>query len=140
MLPHLRMLARLASSPTIRLVLAVPAGCAVGYFLGENAAPLGAVGNVLIQAVKLLASPLLFVAVLEAVFKSDVRLRDCRRLATLIIANALAALVIAYAVSALLLGFVEPGALTQSQSTEPPLLLPGYGDLLANAVPKSLFH
>jgi Na+/H+-dicarboxylate symporter len=113
---------------------------ALGLLLKGRAEPLGVLGNLLIQAVKILASPLLFIAVTEAVIKTTMKITDFRRLATMVLINAVAALVIAYTLASWLVGLVSPDALNTVEGATASIKVPNFGESIKQLVPQSLAH
>lgn len=70
-----------------------------GLLLGKSAAPLGEVGRVVIQAIKLAAAPLLIFTILEAVLEAQVTYKDGARMLFFACVNATLALVLGLVLS-----------------------------------------
>ncbi len=67
-------------------------GLATGPLLGKSAAPLGDVGKLVIQLIKGVATPLLFLAIVNAILQTEVRARAGLRMLGFALLNASAAL------------------------------------------------
>jgi len=87
------------------IILALGAGAATGSVIGPRALMLGEFGLTLITALKWLAIPLLFFAVLETVLVFSIAMRDFGRLLFLSFANATVALILGLGLSSL----IKPG-------------------------------
>jgi DAACS family dicarboxylate/amino acid:cation (Na+ or H+) symporter len=82
-------------SLTAQIVLAMFVGMACGLSFGPEAAPLGALGKLIIQMIKALAVPLVFVAILEAIISTSIPLNHVGRLFLIVSINGLVAITIA---------------------------------------------
>ena len=96
------MKAFLPESPVIRILIAAVLGVGVGVALGPRAAPLGDLGKVLIQFIKLLAVPLLFLSVVDAFLHTELSWKSARRMLGISLLNTSVALLIGLGVSHLL--------------------------------------
>jgi DAACS family dicarboxylate/amino acid:cation (Na+ or H+) symporter len=78
---------------------AMALGLLAGVGLGPGAAPLGELGKLVIQLIKAAAAPLLFLAIVNAILKTEVGLRNAGRMVAIATLNASIALAIGLAVS-----------------------------------------
>lgn len=91
-------LTRLSRIPLhYQTIAAMLLGAAVGMGLGPSAAPLGKLGGVLVQAIKALATPLLFLVLLDSFGSATIRGRALLRLLFICFINAVLACVIGMA-------------------------------------------
>jgi len=90
---------------TGRILLGLAAGLPVGLYLGADAAFLGEIGKVVIQAIKLAATPLLIFAIIGAVLTTEISAKDGARMAFFASVNS----VIALAIGLLLSNILKPG-------------------------------
>lgn len=60
-------------SSTSKIMIAAVLGILVGLILKENASPLGDLGKLIIQFIKMIASPLLFLIIVQSIIKSKLR-------------------------------------------------------------------
>jgi DAACS family dicarboxylate/amino acid:cation (Na+ or H+) symporter len=81
-------------SLTTQILVGLLAGGVTGFFLGKDAAPLGEVGSLVIQAIKVAATPLLLLAIVNAILAAQVRARSGGRMIALAMVNASIALLI----------------------------------------------
>ena len=88
-----------------QILAAMLLGFIVGPLLGKSAAPFGELGKVVIQLIKAVATPLIFLVIVTAVLKTEIRLRAGTRLLGWATLNACAALAIGLTLSNLL----QPG-------------------------------
>lgn len=88
-----------------RILLGIALGVVTGLVLGERASAFGELGKVVIQLIKAVASPLVFLVVVNAVVQTEVELRAGGRLLKWAMINASIALTIGLALSNL----IEPG-------------------------------
>lgn len=118
------MLSRPRLSLAARILIGLSCGLALGLVAGERAAPLGELGKLVIQAIKVAATPLLLLAIINAVLAAQVGARSGLRMLVLATANAVIALCIGLALSNLL----EPGrhlaALSAEAAGAPPAAHP----------------
>ncbi len=82
-----------------RILAAMTLGALVGTVFGERAAPLGAIGKLIIDLIKGLAGPLLFVGILDAFLHTHVRLRSGLIMVAIAMTNAALAIVIGLTIS-----------------------------------------
>lgn len=94
------------ASLTTRIALAMLLGGLLGAALGPRAAPLGELGKLVITLIKAAAAPLLFLAIVQAIVKTEVSARDGARMVLVATLNACLALALGLALSNL----VRPGA------------------------------
>lgn len=90
---------------TGRIILGLLAGLPVGLWLGADAAVLGEIGKVVIQAIKLAAAPLLILTIVGAVLTTHVDAKDGARMAFFAFVNS----VIALSIGLLLSNVLKPG-------------------------------
>lgn len=107
-----------------RILTAMLLGVLVGLAVGDRAKGLGDLGTVIIGLIKALAGPLLLFAVLDALVRTNVRLRSAALMVSIAVANAFIAVVIGLTISNVL----QPG-----RHLVPPDLAPG----VASPVPKA---
>lgn len=90
---------------TGRILLGLAAGLPIGLVLGADAALLGEIGKVVIQAIKLAAAPLLVFTIVGEILSTEVRARDGARMGFFCAVNASLAL----AIGLLLSNLLKPG-------------------------------
>ena len=61
---------------SLQITIGMAVGLALGPALGARAAPLGELGKLVIQLIKAVATPLLFLAIVDAILKTEVRGRQ----------------------------------------------------------------
>ena len=92
-------------SLTAQILIGLALGVAVGWYYGKATAPLGEIGTLVIQAIKVAAAPLLLLAIVNAVLTTEVNARSGLRMIVLATTNATIALVLGLALS----NFFKPG-------------------------------
>jgi Na+/H+-dicarboxylate symporter len=85
-----------------QLAVAVVLGCLAGALLGPSAAPLGEVGLLVVKLLKMLATPLVFFAILDAVVATRIEPRRGLQLLGISLGNAIVAGAIAISIAHLL--------------------------------------
>lgn len=123
------------------IVLALLLGLVVGPLLGRDAAPLGELGKLVIQLIKAVATPLIYLVIVNAVLTTEIGGRSARRLVGFAMANAIFAL----GIGLLLSNVLHPGVhLAAAVSPVKPEDLAAYADkkvdllkTLASYVPMS---
>lgn len=97
----------MSSRPSLsaQILLAIVIGVATGLALGERAGPFGEIGKVVIQLIKAVATPLVFLVVVNSILQTRIELRAGRRLLKWASINASIALTIGLTLSNL----IEPG-------------------------------
>lgn len=95
----------------LQIGIAVVLGVLVGTFLGQKGELFGEIGIILIQLLKILATPLLFFAIIDAFLKTQIRFRDFGRLVFISSSNAIVAGLIALGASQFILSFNHPNEL-----------------------------
>ena len=95
-----------------RIAAGLALGVLVGMAAGPAAGPLGELGKLVIQLIKAAAAPLLFLAIVNAVLKTEVKARSAARMAAVACFNATIALLLGLALSNLL----KPGLHLQAQA------------------------
>jgi len=109
---------------SLQIVLGMLLGLLVGPLLGAKAARLGEVGGLVIQLIKATAAPLLFLAIVQALLKTEVRGRGALRLFFWASLNASIALFIGISLSNLF----GAGHLLQDFAKPSPEALAGYAN------------
>jgi DAACS family dicarboxylate/amino acid:cation (Na+ or H+) symporter len=92
-------------SPTVRILIAMVLGGAVGAILGPRVGGVGRAGEVVIGLIKMLAAPLILFAVLDAFLRSTVRVRSGLILLGISAVNA----ALAVAIGLILANTLRPG-------------------------------
>jgi Na+/H+-dicarboxylate symporter len=106
----------------VQILAGITLGVMAGMWLGKGAGPLGQIGTLVIQLVKLFAVPLLLFAILDAFLKTDIAGRAAGRMIAITSINTAIALLIGLGLSNLL----QPGRhLTLPAITGPPPAPPG---------------
>jgi Na+/H+-dicarboxylate symporter len=90
---------------TGRIIVGLVAGIPVGLWLGADAAILGEIGKVVIQAIKLAAAPLLILTIVGSVLSTHVDAKDGARMLFFAVVNS----VIALSIGLLLSNVLKPG-------------------------------
>ncbi len=88
-----------------QIIVAMIMGCIVGPILGKAAAPFGELGKLVIQLIKAVATPLIFLVIVNAILSTQIRLRSGVRLLGWAIVNAC----IALAIGLVLSNVLQPG-------------------------------
>ncbi|MBY0371402.1 dicarboxylate/amino acid:cation symporter [bacterium] len=122
-------------------LLAMVLGAAVGSFAGPSIAPLGKLGSVLIQMVKALATPLLFVVLLDSFSHAAIRGKTLARLLFICAINSTAAILIGMA----LCNLWQPGTalrdlIPESAKMAPPPKVVDLWQTLLGYVPQNLLQ
>ncbi len=128
---------------TGRILIGLAAGLPVGLWLGADAASLGEIGKLVIQAIKLAAAPLLMLTIVSAVLTTHIGARDGARMGFFASVNAALAL----GLGLLLSNVLKPGlhlasSVAPAGGGEPLAALAGkrlgLSSFLSNFVPPSL--
>ena len=82
-----------------RILVAMAAGALLGALAGKSVGRLGELGTVIIGLIKALAGPLLLFAVLEAVVRTELKLRSAAYMVAIALTNAAIAVVIGFTLS-----------------------------------------
>src|SRR5579871_4598234 len=61
---------------SLQIAIGMAVGLVLGPLLGTRAEPLGELGRLVIQLIKAVATPLLFLAIVDAILKTEVRGRQ----------------------------------------------------------------
>jgi len=128
------------SGLTGRILLGLALGLPAGWWLGADAAVLGEIGKVVIQAIKLAAAPLLVFTIIGAVLTTEVNAKDGARMGFFCAVNALLAL----SIGLLLSNLLKPGLHLTAAGANGEALAAAAGQklgltaFLANFVPPSL--
>ena len=91
----------------LQLIIAMFLGVGVGLYFGREITPLGEIGRLVIQVIKAIAAPLLFLTIIQGILKTNVELKNLIRMFGIVAVNALIALVISISLS----NWIKPGAL-----------------------------
>ena len=126
-------------SLTTQILIGLAAGVALGAVAGKSAAPLGEIGKLVIQAIKVAATPLLMLAIVNAVLTAQVNARSGLRMLALAMFNATVALGFGLALS----NALKPGAHLSQMATPAGATIPTAQRLeplkvLSGFVPSSL--
>ncbi len=89
----------------VRIVISLVIGIFVGHLMGPHARALKPFSDIVLQLLRLLATPLIFIAVAHALLKADVNGKTAGRLAFLLVSNTVAAIVIGL----LVVNIIQPG-------------------------------
>jgi Na+/H+-dicarboxylate symporter len=121
------------------LVFAMLTGILAGLFLGPAASPLGEVGKLFIQLIKMLAIPLVFFSIMEAVIATNIDRKKAGRWGLIILINTACALGIGLFLS----NVFQPGVtfehqLHPAQTASPATLSLDLSTLVAGIIPKSI--
>lgn len=90
---------------TGRIILGLLAGLPVGLWLGADAAMLGEIGKIVIQAIKLAAAPLLIFTIVAEILATEISAKDGARMGFFCGVNG----VVALAIGLLLSNLLKPG-------------------------------
>src|SRR5476651_865422 len=93
-------------------------GAGVGAILGKDAAGLHYLSDLVLQILKLLATPLIFLSVIHSILSTDIKGRAAVRLSWIFASNAVVAVFLGFAATELL----QPGANWQSTSAAAPVV------------------
>jgi Na+/H+-dicarboxylate symporter len=80
-------------SLTVQILIGLALGVAWGLYFGKSATPLGEIGKLIIQAIKVAATPLLLLAIVNAILTTEVKARDGARMFVIATFNASIALI-----------------------------------------------
>ncbi|TBR23251.1 dicarboxylate/amino acid:cation symporter [bacterium] len=125
---------------TAKIALGMLVGGLLGAFLGPRAAPLGELGKLVITLIKAAAAPLLFLAIVQAIVKTEVCARDGVRMVFVATLNASLALALGLTLS----NVFKPGshldmaALTGSAASAPAAQPLDFSKTVAALVPTSV--
>lgn len=108
----------------LQIIAAIAVGLVVGPLLGKQAAGLGEIGKLVIQLIKAAATPLLFLAIVNAIIKTEIRGRSAARLFFWATLNASIALTIGLSIS----NIFEPGRSLAHVSGVDPAAAAAYAD------------
>src|SRR3954468_4375848 len=109
---------------SLQITIGMAVGLAVGPVLGARAAPLGELGKLVIQLIKAVATPLLFLAIVDAILKTAVRGRQGAFMLAFAAGSASIALTLGLVIS----NVFHPGRLLDLKG----LVKPGAGAALTN--------
>jgi len=108
----------------VQILIAIGAGLVVGPLLGKSAVRLGEIGVVVIQLIKAAAAPLLFLAVVSSILKTEIRGRSALRLLFWALLNA----TIALSIGLLLSNLFSPGKSLVGFAPENPAAAAAYAN------------
>lgn len=83
----------------LQILLGMCVGALLGLLLGRDASPLGELGKLIIQFIKVMSVPLLFLAVVDAFIRTEIDAKSGLRMLTLCAINGVIALVIGLGIS-----------------------------------------
>ncbi len=86
-------------SLTLQIAVAIGLGCLVGLWLGPQAQALGQFGKIFIEAIKTIAAPLIFFAIMDSILSSTIQWKHARYLVMVIAINTFFAAAIGLAIS-----------------------------------------
>lgn len=126
----------------MQIVIALILGLIAGQWLGAEAKDLGEMGKLLIQLIKIIAAPLLFFAIVNAILTSEIKGRKGMKMLALAFFNASLAL----AIGLLVTNIFKPGAHFQSLQMSPvaqgtaaqPVAKLEFGKVVSSFIPTSL--
>jgi Na+/H+-dicarboxylate symporter len=102
----------------LQIIIGMVIGVVVGPALGNRAAPLGELGKLVIQLIKAVATPLVFLAIVNAILRTEIKGRAGLRMLVLAFVNAC----IALSIGLLLANLLHPGQ--SLQAVAPPSAAP----------------
>jgi Na+/H+-dicarboxylate symporter len=108
----------------LQILLAIAVGLVVGPLLGRGASGLGEIGKLVIQLIKAAATPLLFLSIIQAILKTELRRGSLGRLLFWASINASIALAIGLALSNLF----QPGRTLSHLTAKDPAAVAAYAD------------
>ncbi len=103
---------RLKQSLVGQIMVAIVLGTIVGLIFKDQTASLGALGSLLVQAIKTVAAPLVFFAIVDAIISSDIKWKSVRHLLVIIGINSL----VAGLIGMVLANTIKPGSYLQMES------------------------
>lgn len=83
----------------IQILFGILLGLIVGFIFGPQAAPLGELGKIVIQLIKILAAPLLFFAIIAAFLHTEVKGKAGLRMVSISLTNSVIAIIIGLTIS-----------------------------------------
>ena len=104
-------------SLTSQIIIGMALGCAAGLMFGATVAPVGEIGRLIIQAVKVFATPLLFFSILHGVTATQIEGRHAGRMFLVAGINASIALAIGLTISNVLRIGVTPSTFRRGRSS-----------------------
>jgi DAACS family dicarboxylate/amino acid:cation (Na+ or H+) symporter len=102
---------------SLQITIGMAIGLLLGPILGARAAPLGELGKLVIQLIKAVATPLLFLAIVDAILKTEVRGRQ----GAFMLGFAALSASIALAIGLILSNLFHPGRLLDLNGISKPL-------------------
>jgi len=132
---------RSTHSVTRYIIVAMLLGMLAGVVAGEAAKPLGIVGSLYIQLIKVVAIPLVFVSIIEAVLSTSLSWHTARRWIGVIAINTTCALIIGLCIANLIqpgVGFVIGGAVAPHGVAAPVIKDFSLAAFLDSLIPKSI--
>lgn len=133
---------RLQTSLPTLIIAGMLLGLAVGYLVGSRVAPLGVVGKVYIDLIKMMAIPLVFLSIIDAIISTSISWRSAGRWGLVILCNTTCALVIGLVLSNLFQpGRGFPSGLAGNTGQAPTEVQPpSLGTMLDTVVPNSIIQ
>jgi Na+/H+-dicarboxylate symporter len=125
----------------VSIIAAMCVGAVVGVALGPHATPLGVFGKLFVQLIKMMAIPLVFFSILEALVATSISWKSAGKLLIVVAINSTCALLIGLTLSNL----IEPGKgfIVESDSASEPIVAVKEFDLhtaLNTIVPSSILQ
>jgi Na+/H+-dicarboxylate symporter len=129
------------SALPINIIAAMCVGAVVGVVFGQHATPLGVFGKLFVQLIKMMAIPLVFFSILEALVATSISWKSAGKLLIVVAINSTCALLIGLTLSNL----IEPGRgfVVESGSGNEPIAVVKEFDLqtaLNTVVPSSILQ
>ena len=125
------------------IVMSMVLGGALGYLLGPSAVSMGAIGRMYIDLIKMMAIPLVFFSIVDAVTSTSISWRSASRWICIIACNTTCALVLGLSISNLFQpgrGFpvssVDTSTLSKVGEVHPPSFL----EIVENVIPKTVIQ
>jgi DAACS family dicarboxylate/amino acid:cation (Na+ or H+) symporter len=125
---------------TVRIVVAMVLGVLAGLLFRHSMIPLGLAGKLFIQLIKVLAIPLVFFSIIDAMITTQISWRSAGRLLIVVLINTSIALIIGLTLS----NFVQPGLYCQrSAQAAAPVVAPNvesidFARVFSSIVPTSI--
>lgn len=131
---------RTEGSLTSKILTAMAIGVVVGMVFGHHVAGLGIVGKLFIQLVKVMAVPLVFFSIIDALITTKLSWAGARKLAVVVVLNTSVALLIGLTLSNLVQpgGYFERSVATIEGVQPPKVDSIDFGKVLTSIVPTSI--
>ncbi len=106
---------KIKNSIVTQILIAIVLGVLTGIVFKGQTAFLGALGSLLIQAIKTVAAPLVFFAIVDAIISSEIEFKKVRRLLLVILINSTIAAFIGFSLS----NWLRPGTYLRISDINP---------------------